>query len=45
MSINVVTPPAAAAFVPEGKPSHSVLPGSSRCACLSIKPGITTASP
>ena len=27
--------PAAAALVPEGNPSHSVLPGSSRCACLS----------
>lgn len=26
--------PAAAALVPEGNPSHSALPGSSRCACL-----------
>lgn len=28
--------PAAAALVPEGNPSHSVLPGSSRCECLQI---------
>ena len=38
----VVMPPAAAAIVPVVKSSRSVWPGSSKCACMSIAPGITT---
>ncbi|EEQ36763.1 hypothetical protein CLUG_00887 [Clavispora lusitaniae ATCC 42720] len=42
MSTTVVTPPAAAACVPEAKPSHSVRPGSFKCTCASTKPGMMT---
>ncbi len=38
----VVMPPAAADIVPVVKSSRSVWPGSSKCACMSIAPGITT---
>ena len=41
-SITVVMPPAAADMVPVVKSSRSVWPGSSKCACMSIAPGITT---
>ena len=39
MSSTVVTPPSAAAWVPERKSSLCVRPGSRRCACASISPG------
>ena len=42
MSINVVTPAAAAALVAESKPSHSVRPGSLMCTWVSTSPGIST---
>ena len=45
MSTSVVTPPAAAAWVPVAKPSHSVRPGSFRWTWVSTKPGMTTRSP
>ncbi len=38
----VVMPPAAADMVPVVKSSRSVWPGSSKWACMSIAPGITT---
>ena len=38
----VVMPPAAADIVPVVKSSRSVWPGSSKWACMSIAPGITT---
>src|SRR5688572_4429887 len=45
MSINVVTPPAAAARVAVSKPSQSVRPGSLICTCVSTRPGMTIAVP
>jgi hypothetical protein len=45
ISINVVTPPAAAARVAVENPSQSARPGSLICTCVSTTPGITTKSP
>ena len=45
MSTMVVTPPAAAARVAVGKPSHSVRPGSLTCTWVSTRPGSRATSP